>query len=794
MKIPLSWLAEFIALPDLSPQELADVLAMVGHDVEGYEQLEVGWSGVVVGRVVDIEAHPDADKIRVCQVDVGDGPEQIICGAWNFESGAHVAVARPGAMLPGGFEIARRTIRGVDSNGMICSESELGLGDDHSGILVLEGEPELGIEFSDLVELPDVVFDLAITPNRPDAMSLRGLARDLGAYLDIETRVPERVLSTVPGAGEINVELGDPVGCRRFTAREIRGVTIGKSPLWMRHRLAKAGMRAISNVVDVTNYVMLELGHPLHAFDADSIVGRHLVVKRAVAGEELVTLDGEARVLDGEDLIIYDDNGPTSMSGTMGGARSEVAPETVNVLMEAASWDPPTIMYMSRRHGLRSEASTRFERGVDPNLADEANRRATAMVAELAGGDVPESAIDVIGTVVEPVTVRFEIEEVTRLLGPGFTREEVGAILTRLGMEVRGENPMEVVVPTFRPDVTRPADLIEEVARIHGFDEFAATVPTGPAGGLTAEQERLRLLHRTLTGIGLTQAVTLPFVGEEDLLRLGIPLGDVLRVKNPLRDEEGRLRPTMLPSLLNAARFNFSHGASSVAVFETGRVFAARPAQDDPRLPEQTDRLAWVAAGSVGPVALGVPGLMADGRVSLALFRHIASVLGLEGFELTPASPPGYHPGRTAAAAVNGVMIGYVGELSPALAGEYEIPGRVAVAELDLEPLVARIGLRQAESPSVYPPVDFDLSFLIGDETPVSALLDATNNAGWGLVESAYVFDEFKGAGVGEGERAVAIRYRLRAPDRTLSNEEVSPVRETMIEAARGLGAKLRGA
>jgi phenylalanyl-tRNA synthetase beta chain len=288
--------------------------------------------------------------------------------------------------------------------------------------------------------------------------------------------------------------------------------------------------------------------------------------------------------------------------------------------------------------------------------------------------------------------------------------------------------------------------------------------------------------------------VTLPFVGEEDLLRLGIPLGDVLRVKNPLRDEEGRLRPTLLPSLLNAVRFNFSHGASSVAVFETGRVFAARPAQDDPRLPEQTDRLAWVAAGSVGPAALGVPGLMADGRVSLALFRYIASVLGLEGFELTPASPPGYHPGRTAAAAVNGVMIGYVGELSPALAGEYEIPGRVAVAELDLEPLVARIGLRQAESPSVYPPVDFDLSFLIGDETPVSALLDATNNAGWGLVESAYVFDEFKGAGVGEGERAVAIRYRLRAPDRTLSNEEVSPVRETMIEAARGLGAKLRGA
>ncbi len=794
MKIPLSWLAEFITLPELSPSELADVIAMVGHDVEGYEILEIGWSGVVVGKVVDIAAHPDADKIRVCQVDVGNGPEQIICGAWNFDSGAYVAVARPGAVLPGGFEIGLRTIRGVDSNGMICSDRELGLGDDHTGILVLDGEPELGIDFSELVELPDIVFDLAITPNRPDAMSLLGLARDLGAYLGVDHIIPERALKTVPGAAEIVVELGDPVGCRRFTAREIRGVTIGQSPLWVRHRLAKAGMRAISNVVDVTNYVMLELGHPLHAFDADSIAGRRLVVKRAVPGEELVTLDGETRVLGEEDLIIYDDDGPTSMSGTMGGARSEVSSETVSVLMEAASWDPPTIMYMSRRHNLRSEASTRFERGVDPNLADDANRRATAMVVELGGGEVPESAIDVIGTAVEPVTVQLALAEVTRLLGEGFTRDEVAGILTRLGMEVHGEDPLQVVVPTFRPDVTRPADLVEEIARIHGFDKFAATVPIGPVGGLTAEQRRLRVLHRALADVGLSQAVTLPFVGEEDLLRLGNSLGEVLRVTNPLRDEEGRLRPTMLPSLLNAVRFNFSHGASSVALFETGRVFAARPAEEDRRLPEQIDRLAWVAAGTVGLAILGEPGLMADGRVSIALFRHVASVLGLEGFELTPATPAGYHPGRTAAVSLNGVSIGHVGELSPTVAGAYEIPGRVAVAELDLDPLLAPLPLRQAESPSVYPPVDFDLSFLLADNNPVSGVLEATIDAGSGLVESAYVFDEFKGAGIDEGERAVAIRYRLRAPDRTLTNEEVSPVREAMIEAGRVLGAQLRGA
>ncbi|MGH8916067.1 MAG: YtpR family tRNA-binding protein, partial [Acidimicrobiia bacterium] len=345
MKVPLRWLQEFIDLPTTDPAELSVVLAMIGHEVEGYETLSAAWTDVVVGRVEQIAPHPDADKVRVCQVDVGSGPEQIICGAWNFSEGAYVAVARPGAVLPGDFEIGKRTIRGVDSNGMICSEKELRLGDDHAGILVLDGEPEPGTEFSHLLELPDVVFDLSITPNRPDAMSLVGLARDLAAHYAIEHRVPERPLRTVTGAPAIKVVIEDPVGCRRFTAREIRGVTIGRSPLWVRHRLNKAGVRAISNVVDVTNYVMLELGHPLHALDAGAVSGDRLVVKRAQDGETLVTLDDEERRLGPEDLIIYDDEGPTSMSGTMGGARSEVAPGTIDVLMEAASWDPPTIMY-----------------------------------------------------------------------------------------------------------------------------------------------------------------------------------------------------------------------------------------------------------------------------------------------------------------------------------------------------------------------------------------------------------------------------------------------------------------
>ncbi len=795
MKIPLRWLQEFIELPTIDPAELSGILTMLGHEVESFDVLEAGWTDVVVGKVEKITAHPDADKVRVCQVDTGSGSEQIVCGAWNFADGAYVAVARPGAILPGDFEIGRRTIRGVDSNGMICSESELGLGEDHTGILVLDGEPAPGSAFVDLVELPDVVFDLAITNNRPDAMSLVGIARDLAAHFEVDYRLPERPLTTVPGSISIRVAIEDPSGCRRFTAREVRGVEVGTSPLWVRHRLRKAGMRSIANIVDVTNYVMLELGHPLHAFDADTISGSLLTVKRAEAGQTLETLDGDVRTLGADDLIIYDADGPTSMSGTMGGARSEVSPSTVNVLMEAASWDPPTIMYMSRRHGLMSEASTRFERGVDPNLTDQANARAAAMVVELGGGDVLEEVIDEIAVEVRPVRVDLTLADVERLLGPGFTTEEVSGILTRLGMTVDGTNPMMVTVPTYRPDVTRPADLIEEVARLHGYEQFGSTLPTGPGGGLTPEQKRARRLTSALVGLGMHQTVTLPFVNQADLAKLGwTDTARLLTVTNPLRVEEGTMRPTLLPALLDVARHNFSYGMSEVALFETARVFLAEPWSEDPRLPEQKTTLAWVIVGGVGPRLLGKEAPTADAEVSLSLLRHVMAVLGHRDFAIEPAEAPGYHPGRSATVRLGGSQIGHVGELSPRANREFEIPGRVAIGELDLQTLLAQVDPVIGLSPSVFPHVDFDLSFLLPSGLAVGRLIEATTGAAADLVESARVFDVFRGPGIDEGNRAVAIRYRLRSTDRTLTNEEVSPVRQDMISAAEELGARLRGA
>ncbi len=796
MKLPLRWIQEYVDLPTDDPKTLAGVLSMIGNKVEGYELLEPDWSNVVVGEVLEITAHPDADKVRVCSVDTGSGPSQIICGAWNFDAGARVPVALPGAVLPGGFEIGKRSIRGVDSNGMICSESELGLGDDHDGILVLDGTPKLGMDFTDLVELPDVVFQFEITPNRPDSMSVIGIVRDLAAYYEIPFRTPDLIVDTVPEATSISVVIEDPVGCRRFTGREIREVAVGRSPLWMRHRLAKAGVRAISNVVDVTNYVMLEMGHPLHAFDAESIEGDQLNVRRAVAGEELETLDHEVRKLDPEDLIIYDSSGPTSMSGTMGGARSEVSGETTRIFMEAASWDPPTIMYMSKRHGLRSEASTRFERGVDPNLADDANRRASALVASLGGGEVLDGAVDEVGIATDPVTIELTTSDVERLLGPGFEPEYVGSILERLGMTVSGPGPLMVTVPTFRPDLTRPADLVEEVARIHGFDKFAATVPHGSSGGLTVEQRRMRRLMDVLAGAGLHQAVTLPFVGEEDLGHIGLmAMSDsFLRVKNPLSEEESLLRPRLLPGLLNVARYNASHGAKRLALFETGRVFSTEPYDFDPRLPKQTERLGWLIYGGAGISGIGHAPTDSDAAMSIALARHLLRSLGIEDVVFNPGTAAGYHPGRSAKIELGGQVIGHVGELAPSVASAFDIPGRVAVAELDTALLLAPTPLQTAKAPSVFPHVEFDLSFLLPGDVAVGPMKAAIDGAAGDLLESSTVFDEFRGSDMAEGARAVAIRYRLRSSEQTLTNESVAPIRDKMIAAGEAVGARLRGA
>lgn len=796
MKVSLRWLADFIDLPTTDSEQLRTAFASLGHEVEGIDFLEADWSGVVVARVEEVRPHPNADKIRFCRVSTGGDPVDVVCGAWNFEAGAIVPYAVPGSILAGGFEIGAREIRGVLSQGMICSERELGLGDEHSGIMVLDADAPVGADFAGLVELPDVVFDLTITPNRPDAMSMVGIARELGAFFGVGHRIPEPILSTASGEPDITVSIEDPHGCGRFTARQIDGVRIGASPLWMRRRLRAAGVRPISNIVDVTNYVMLELGHPLHAFDATKIAGNHLIVRRAKAGETLITLDEVERTLAAEDLVICDANGPTSLAGTMGGAASEVDADSTSILLEAATWDPPTIMWMSRRHGLRSEASARFERGVDPNLPLDASARAAQLMLETGGGTLRGRAVDEHPVVVEPWTLQLHTSDVERTLGQGFSQEEVAGYLQAVGLTVEGDEALSVVVPTFRPDLTRPIDLVEEVARLRGYDWFEETLPTGPAGGLTHAQRRVRQLRDALCGAGLSQAVNLSFLGAEDLDAFAYPPEHegrlVVRVKNPLRQEESALRTSLLPGLLRSLRYNVSHGHPAPALFETGKVFFDRPAPDDPRVPDQPDRLGFAIAGSLGAGGVDGGARPTDVYTATAVVRLAFNSLGLApGFR--PVAAPGFHPGRCAEVVLAGTAVGLVGEIHPHTAQAYELEGRVAAGEIELDPVLAGVAPRQAEPPSTFPPSEFDLAFLVDSSVPAAALLAATVGAGGGLVESAAVFDEFSGEGISAGKRSVAIRYVLRASDRTLTNEEVAPIRRAMSAAASELGAELRG-
>jgi phenylalanyl-tRNA synthetase beta chain len=796
MRVPLSWLSDYVDLPPLKPRELAAVLEMLGHEVEEIEPLEVGWTGVVTARVETVDPHPNADKVRVCTVTTGGGRITVICGAWNFEAGARVAFAAPGAVLPGGLAIGVRSIRGVESNGMICSESELGLGDDAAGILVLDADAPIGQPLESILALPDVVFDLSITSNRPDAMSLVGIARDLAAWYKTIAVPPAPTVATVAGGTRIEVTIEDPVGNPRFVARRVDGVTVEESPLWMRMRLRAAGVRPISNLVDVTNYVMLELGQPLHAFDAGKVAGNSLTIRRAKDGEELVTLDGIRRELTPEDLVIFDAEGPTSLAGTMGGLRSEVSETTTSVLIEAASWDPPTIMRMSRRHGLRSEASARFERGVDPDLPPLASLRAAELILASAGGALQDGWTDAIARPYEPLTLTLAVSDVRRLLGEGFDSERIAASLSGLGFEVTGTDPLTVGVPSYRPDVSRPVDLVEEIARLAGYDTFGERLRLGTGGGLTPAQRQARRAREVLASLGCSQAVALSFVMPSELEAFDPPPDHELRhtvtVKNPLSDEEAVLRPSLLPGLLRALRHNRNRGQSSVALFEEGRVFHAKPWAVDRRVPDQPTRLGIAATGIVAPQDLAGNGHRADIDWIAALLRQVGATLGLN-LTLEQGSEAGYHPTRTAQVLTGGKLIGHAGELHPLTAEAFDLQGRVAVAEVDFDGLLAADSDEDFAPVSPYPPSDFDLSFDLAEGLAAAELVEAVRSGAPELVETIRVFDEFRGSGLVDGRKALAVRVRLRAPDRTLEASDIAEARQAMVAAAGGIGARLRG-
>ncbi len=795
MKLTKRWLEDFVDLPD-APEVVAEALNNLGFEVEEMRPLTPSFEGVVIGRVEEVRPHPNADKVRLCRVDIGTEVSDIVCGAWNFEAGAIVPVAVPGAVLGGEFEIGRRKIRGVVSNGMICSEKELEVGEEAAGIMVLDGDyPRaagmIGEDFAALLEYPDTFYDIEVNPNRPDCMSVVGLARELAAHFEADMREPDYTVHPVDEDTAVTVAIEDAEACPRFVGREVRNVAWGPSPHWIRARLTAAGVRPISNVVDASNYAMIEIGHPTHAFDADRL-GDTVVVRRARPAERVVTLDEVERELLDNDIVVADAARPVAVAGVMGGADTEVAEDTTRVLVEAAYWDPPSILMTSKRMGLRSEASARFERGMDPNFCHLAADRVAQLLVDHAGGEVA-GRVDAYPVAIEPAEITLEVHAISRLLGTVIVADEAKAHLAHLGFGVSGEDPFVVTVPTRRPDVRRPVDLIEEVARLHGYDAIPETVAVGGGGGLPGADRRLRVLRRILAAAGYHEVLLFSFIGASDLDALGLdgtdPRRDGVPIVNPLREEEGVMRTTLLPGLLKAAAVNQGRQQASMALFETGKVFLP----GDGKLPEQPEHLGFVATG-MRDGDWESPGRGIDSRDATGLWELLVDRLRIPGATRRPVSAAPFHPGRAAEVAVNGVGIGVVGEIHPRVAEAFGIRGSVAAGELELSPLVAVRDDWVFSPPSPYPPAIFDLAFEIDAAMPAGELMGAASAAAGPVLEDLELFDVFEGAPLEAGRKSIAMRLTLRAPDKTLTDEEAAAVRRTVVEAVEAAtGGALRG-
>ncbi|MET9348584.1 phenylalanine--tRNA ligase subunit beta [Streptomyces termitum] len=842
MRVPLSWLREYVDLPATETgRDVQAKLISAGLEVETVERLGAGLTGpLAVGKVLTIEELTEFKKpIRFCTVDVGTAngtgePQEIICGARNFAVGDKVVVALPGAVLPGDFRIAERKTYGRVSRGMICSSEELGMGEDpNHGIIVLPPEHEVGLDATALLELYDEVLDIAVTPDRGYCLSMRGVAREAAIAYGLPLRDPALLDVPAPNAYGYPVRIADPIGCDRFTARTVVGLDPeARSPIWLQRRLQKAGMRPISLAVDITNYVMLELGQPLHAYDRTRIDGP-IGVRRAEAGEKITTLDGAVRVLDAADLVITDDSGPIGIAGVMGGANTEIAdpvtdPETgavtgtTEVVVEAAHFDAISIARTARRHKLSSEASKRFERGADPQAAAAAAQRCVDLLVLLAGGTA-EAGVTEVAAPSAPRTITLPANHPDKVAGVAYGRETVVRRLQEVGCDVYGQDELIVTVPSWRPDLNEPNDLAEEVIRLEGYENLPSTLPKPPAGrGLTERQRVHRRVGRALAGAGYVEALNYPFLGQQTLDQLGLDADDarreVVTLVNPLSDEEPALRTTLLPGLLAALRRNDSRGSHDLALFETGLVFRPeggpkvavrlpvdrRPTDEeiagvDAALPRQPRHAAVVLAGAREQAGWWGKGRPSDWADAIQAARLIAAEAGAELIISADQHAP-WHPGRCAAfhVEVDGVvtLAGHGGELHPRVVKALGLPARSCAMELDLDVLeAASEGPVKAPRISSFPVATQDVALVVDERVPSAEVERYLTEGAGELLESIRLFDVYTGDQVGAGKKSLAYALRFRAADRTLTVEEATAARDAAVAlAAEHTGAALRGA
>ena len=832
MRIPISWLGEYVDLPeDVTVEHLHAALVKVGfeeEDVHGFDLI----GPVVVGQVLEFTPEPQTNgkTINWCQVDVGEAePRGIVCGAHNFVAGDKVVVSLPGAVLPGPFPIAARKTYGHVSDGMIASARELGLGDEHDGILVLSSlglDPIVGIDAIELLGLADFAVEINVTPDRGYALSIRGVAREYSHSTGAAFRDPalspveavETPSQTFPVAVDESAPIRGRAGVSVFETRVVRGIDATRpTPPWMVARLALAGVRSISLPVDITNYVMFELGQPIHGYDLDTLAGG-IAVRRATAGETFETLDGKARTLDTEDLLITDDSGPIGLAGVMGGAKTEMTAGTTNVLIEAANFDPVSVARTARRHKLPSEAAKRFERGVDPAVAAPAVARVVQLLVELAGGTV-----DALGSSYSvaraPEAIELPLDYAANIIGVDYTDAEIEDALTTIGAAVESTaGAYAVTPPSWRPDLTDKATLVEEIARIVGYDRIPSVLPVAPPGrGLTRSQVLRRAASHSLAFAGLTEVLSYPFVTSAGNDLFGSADGSpvpAIKLANALDSEFGWMRTSVLPGLLDAAHRNLSRGLTDLALYEVGLVFQpvageaygsgplpvgnARPTTEvltelNAGIPPQPWHVGALFLGdAVGkqPGAPAIPTGLAD---AIGAAHQLALAVGSR-ITVRQGSHQAMHPGRTAELWAGTNLVGYAGELLPAIAHDRDLPRVVALLEIDLDRLIASAAIEVTPTPIVsFPAATQDLSLVVGDGVPAGDLLAVVIEGAGDLLETARLVDDYRGTGIDQGSKSLTFALRFRAPDRTLTAAEATAAKTAAVElAAERFGATLR--
>jgi phenylalanyl-tRNA synthetase beta chain len=794
MKVLLSWLREFAPIEG-DPVALGEQLSDLGLAVESLDRIGEGLEGVVVAKVLATRPHPNADKIQLVDVDAGDGESlQIVCGAFNMQAGDLVPLATVGTVMPSGMEIGRRKMRGEWSNGMLCSPAELQLDEDHSGIMVLPADLPLGVPFAEAMGVEaDVLYDLEINPNRPDAMSVAGVARDLAARLGVPFELPTPKPDERPAErlGETSVEILDPDLCGRFSVRVLRGVRMATTEPAIAKRLVLSGMRPINSVVDASNYVMLELGQPSHPYDLSRVRGQGFRIRRARPGETLVTLDDVQRSCTPEDLLICDaDDNPIGIGGVMGGADTEIDETTTDVLVEMAWFRPMAIAKTSRRLKLRSEASARFERGCDPEVLELAQARFAELVGVTTGAWVEKGLVDQRGELPDRSPVRVRTERVNRLLSSQLTAEDMVGLLEPIGFAAQpapdAPGDLDVTIPSWRYDSSAEIDVVEEVARLYGYTRLGRSLPPSVhAGGLTPRQKERRRLRSLMVGLGLSEAMPMPFLAPGQLERCGLP-GNGLEIVNPLVAEESILRTSLLPGLVGALATNAARRNTGVRLWEIGQVYRQWPVDDDAdghELPDEREMLGAILGGD-------------DAVAAMRVWRAIEEAVAVPGVRLVNAEIPGLHPTRGARLLGPGdEALGSAGEIDPAVLERHSIDERVGWLEVDLGVLLDLPHGETLYRPvSRYPSSDIDLAFEVDEAVPATEVEATLTAAAGDRLAWIRLFDVYRGSGIADGRRSLAYTLRLEAQDHTMTDEEVAEIRQRCIAAVESAhAATLRG-